>query len=153
MELKQVYELWDRFENSSVNDFEIEFQGVRLHMKKGAAAPVMIQPDVVTQGVESVVNNTNNTTPSEKEQSGQSQAGNLKEILAPIVGTFYRAPSPDEKPFVEVGQSVKKGNVIGIIEAMKLMNEVVAGEDGIVEEILADDQSFVEYNQVLMRMK
>lgn len=150
MELKQVYELWDRFENSSVNDFEIEFQGVRLHMKKGADTPVMIQPGVLSNGVDSVVNSTATEI---NAQSGQSQAENMKEILAPIVGTFYRAPSPDEKPFVEVGQSVKKGEVIGIIEAMKLMNEVVAGEDGIVEEILAEDQSFVEYNQVLIRMK
>ena len=149
MELKQIYELWDRFETSGINDLEIEFQGVKLHMKK-EGAQTGSKPVVSADKIADF-----NQMPSEAQPKELVQAAdaNFKEIIAPIVGTFYTSPSPDEKPFVEVGQSVKQGDVVGIIEAMKLMNEVVADEDGVVEEILVQDQSFVEYHQVLMKLK
>lgn len=150
MELKQIYELWDRFETSGINDLEIEFQGVKLHMKKEGAQngskPAMSADRIADD-------NQNQLAAQPKESEQAADDTKLKEIVAPIVGTFYASPSPDEKPFVQVGQSVKKGDVIGIIEAMKLMNEVVADEDGVVEEILVQDQSFVEYHQVLMKLK
>ena len=149
MELKQIYELWDRFETSGINDLEIEFQGVKLHMKK-EGAQTGSKPVVSADKIADFNQMQSGAQPKELVQAADA---NLKEIIAPIVGTFYTSPSPDEKPFVEVGQSVKKGDVIGIIEAMKLMNEVVADEDGVVEEILVQDQSFVEYHQVLMKMK
>ena len=151
MELKQIYELWDRFETSGINDLEIEFQGVKLHMKKEAGAQNGSKPAMSADRIADDNPNQLEAQPNESVQTADD--ANLKEIVAPIVGTFYASPSPDEKPFVEVGQSVKKGDVIGIIEAMKLMNEVVADEDGVVEEILVQDQSFVEYHQVLMKMK
>ena len=69
-----------------------------------------------------------------------------------MVGTFYQAPSPEEAPFVTVGQKVKKGDVVGIIEAMKLMNEITAPCDGIIETIDAENGQMVEFHQVLMRI-
>lgn len=71
-------------------------------------------------------------------------------VKAPLVGTFYCAPSPEEKPFVSVGQTVKKGDVVGIIEAMKLMNEITAPEDGVVKSIFAENGNMVEYGEVLL---
>lgn len=150
MELKQIYELWDRFETSGINDLEIEFQGVKLHMKKEAETQNGSKP---AMSADKIADHNQNQSEAQPKELVQAADANLKEILAPIVGTFYASPSPDEKPFVEVGQSVKKGDVVGIIEAMKLMNEVVADEDGVVEEILVQDQSFVEYHQVLMKLK
>ena len=150
MELKQIYELWDRFETSGINDLEIEFQGVKLHMKKEAGAQNGSKP---AMSADKIADHNQNQSEVQPKELVQAADANLKEIIAPIVGTFYASPSPDEKPFVEVGQSVKKGDVVGIIEAMKLMNEVVADEDGVVEEILIQDQSFVEYHQVLMKLK
>ena len=149
MELKQIYELWDRFETSGINDLEIEFQGVKLHMKK-EGAQTGSKPVVSADKIADFNQMQSGAQPNESVQAADA---NFKEIIAPIVGTFYASPSPDEKPFVEVGQSVKKGDVVGIIEAMKLMNEVVADEDGVVEEIFVRDQSFVEYHQVLMKLK
>jgi len=75
-----------------------------------------------------------------------------KFIQAPIVGTFYAAPSPDQPPFVQVGDTVKKGDVVLIIESMKLMNEVTSDVDGVVEEILVKNGDAVEYDQPLMRL-
>ncbi len=73
-----------------------------------------------------------------------------KTVKAPIVGTFYAAPSPDQPPFVQVGDTVKKGDVILIIESMKLMNEVTSDTDGVVKEILVKNGDAVEYDQPLM---
>lgn len=71
-------------------------------------------------------------------------------VKAPIVGTFYAAPAPDQPPFVQVGDTVKKGDVILIIESMKLMNEVTSEVDGVVQEILVQNGQAVEYDQPLM---
>ena len=74
-------------------------------------------------------------------------------MKAPIFGTFYRASAPGATPFVKEGSKVKKGDVIGIIEAMKLMNELVSPKDGKIEKILIDDGEMVEYDQVIMSIK
>lgn len=70
-------------------------------------------------------------------------------VVSPLVGTFYNAPSPEEEPFVKLGDRVKKGQVLGIIEAMKLMNEIEAEQDGVVEAILVENEQMVEYGQEL----
>lgn len=86
--------------------------------------------------------------PAEAPAAPQKPAG--KTIKAPLVGTFYAAPSPDQKPFVQVGDTVKKGDVVLIIESMKLMNEVTSDIDGVVQEILVKNGEAVEYDQPLM---
>ena len=86
--------------------------------------------------------------PAEPPAVSQKPAG--KSIKAPLVGTFYAAPSPDQPPFVQVGDTVKKGDVVLIIESMKLMNEVTSDVDGVVQEILVKNGDAVEYDQPLM---
>ena len=90
----------------------------------------------------------------EKEQTedNEKQQSKGEEIKSPLVGIFYRASSPEKEPFVKVGDSVKKGQVLGLIEAMKLMNEIEAEKDGIVEAILVENEQMVEYGQVLFRI-
>lgn len=78
---------------------------------------------------------------------------NVQDVVAPLLGTFYRAPKPGAKPFVEVGSVVEEDTVIAIIEVMKLMNSVRAGVRGIVTEVLVSDGSLVEYEQVLLRVR
>lgn len=79
--------------------------------------------------------------------------GNDQYVESPMVGTFYHAPAEDADPFVSVGDRVTKGQIIGIIEAMKLMNEIPSEVDGIVEEILVDNETVVEFGQPLIRMR
>lgn len=76
-----------------------------------------------------------------------------KIVTAPIVGTFYRASAPDQPPFVKVGDTIAKGDVVCIIEAMKFMNEVISEVDGTITEILVEDAQFVEFGQELFRVK
>ncbi len=88
--------------------------------------------------------------PAEASAAPAEKSGNV--VKAPIVGTFYAAASPDEPPYVKVGDTVKKGDVLMIIESMKLMNEVTSDFDGVVEEIFVTNGEAVEYDQPLMRI-
>ena len=84
-------------------------------------------------------------------ENGDAAAGNV--VASPLVGTFYAAASPDAEPFVKVGDTVKKGQVLGIIEAMKLMNEIESEYDGVVEAVLVKNEDVVEYGQPLFRIR
>lgn len=77
---------------------------------------------------------------------------NIQEVVSPLVGVFYRAPAAGEKPFVSIGDKVKKGQVLGIIEAMKMMNEIESEFDGVIEEILVENEGKVEYGQTIFRI-
>lgn len=93
-------------------------------------------------------------TVAEKEvHSASVDIGSDKIVASPLVGTFYSAPSPEADAFVQVGDSVKKGQVLGIIEAMKLMNEIESEYDGTVEAILVENEDVVEYGQPLFRIR
>ena len=88
--------------------------------------------------------------------AGADAAGAIasdKVVTSPLVGTFYNSPSPDAEPFAKVGDTVKKGQVLGIIEAMKLMNEIESEYDGIVEAVLVNNEEVVEYGQPLFRIR
>jgi acetyl-CoA carboxylase biotin carboxyl carrier protein len=85
--------------------------------------------------------------------SGPDTADDVTPVHAPLVGTFYAAPSPDADPFVRVGDEVEPGQTLGIVEAMKLMNPIVADEAGVVAEVLVGDAESVEYGQVLMYLR
>ena len=161
MDLKDVYELLDKFDGSACCEMELNLNGMQLNLKKysGIAAPSGLN-NVVAGNTQTVVSGTNQSglqaavTQTQAEQvTDNAYDGEAVEIKAPIVGTFYQAPGPDDQPYVKVGQQVKKGDVVGIIEAMKLMNEVVAPQDGVILSIDATDGNMVQYGQVLFTMK
>ena len=90
----------------------------------------------------------------EKPSSLPAKSGeNLREIKSPMVGVFYASPSPQQEPYVRVGGAVKKGDVICVIEAMKLLNEISSDQDGEIAEICAENGSIVEYGQVLFKLR
>lgn len=82
-----------------------------------------------------------------------SSTNNLKEVKAPLVGTFYSSNEPGGKPFVSVGDTVKKGQVLCIVEAMKVMNEIESPYDGVVKDIMVENEEAIGFNQVLMRIE
>ena len=144
MDLKDVYELLDKFDASACCEMELNLNGTQLSLKKYSSI-------AVPSGLNNVV--AGNTQTQAEQVTDNESAGDAVEIKAPLVGTFYQAPGPDEQPYVKVGQQVKKGDVVGIIEAMKLMNEVVAPQDGVILSIDATDGNMVQYGQVLFTMK
>lgn len=144
MDLKDVYELLDKFDASACCEMVLNLNGTQLSLKKYSSI-------AVPSGLNNVV--AGNTQTQAEQVTDNASAGDAVEIKAPLVGTFYQAPGPDEQPYVKVGQQVKKGDVVGIIEAMKLMNEVVAPQDGVILSIDATDGNMVQYGQVLFTMK
>ena len=115
------------------------------------------QPEIITKSFE-VQNNAIGEykviqpgLPAEEAVMPETTEGH--EITSPLVGTFYTAPSPEAEPFVTVGTHVKKGQVLGIIEAMKLMNEIESDCNGVVEKILIGNEEMVEYGQTLFVIK
>ena len=112
------------------------------------AMPVSVAPAMTAPQAETAVAAT--TTAEAVETKADA---NVKTITSPLVGTFYTAPSPDDAPFISVGDTVKKGQVIGIVEAMKLMNEIESEHDGVITEIMVNNGDMVEYGQVLVKVK
>ena len=161
MDLKDVYELLDKFDGSACCEMELNLNGMQLNLKKySSIATSSGLNNVVAGNTQTVVSGINQSglqaavTQTQAEQvTDNASDGETVEIKAPLVGTFYQAPGPDEQPYVKVGQQVKKGDVVGIIEAMKLMNEVVAPQDGVILSIDATDGNMVQYGQVLFTMK
>lgn len=161
--LKQLLEIFD---GSSVNDLKLEEDGTTIRLTKSVKGESEGQQPIAWQGSIPTPVTAPVPTPSpESTQSGAAQptegtvtgstaapeadSRNYHEVRSPIVGTFYRSPSPEADPFVEVGSSVSTGDVLCIVEAMKLMNEIESDVSGTVAKILVENGQPVEYNQVL----
>ena len=151
MDLRKLKTLIDLVSESGVAELEIT-EGedhVRIvNRPTVSAAPVVQAPAAVTvAAVPQAVPAPAAAPPAPAQDAAQAA---LPTITSPMVGTFYRAPSPGAAPFIEVGDTVKKGQVIGIIEAMKLLNEVEADKDGVVQAFAAENGQPVEYGQPLV---
>lgn len=154
MDLEQIKELLKLVAESGVSEVEIEDEDFRMVVRTGAAqAPPTTQPTPVVHQLSPATAESpegpstgEDGTPSTKPEAS---AANGRVLRAPIVGTYYAAPSPDAEPFVQVGDVVKPGDVLCIIEAMKLMNEIEAEVGGTIREILVENAQPVQYDEPL----
>lgn len=150
MEIENLIRLIETVSASELTGLKYEEDGVKLHLtKKKGQVQVVAAPEIST-GMEGAVAAIAAEAPVIAADSAPS-GGKLVE--SPLVGTFYAAPAEDAAPFVAVGDTVKKGQTLAIVEAMKLMNEIEGEFDGIVEEILVENGQAVEYGQPLFRIK
>lgn len=149
MEYDKIKQLMEDMGKSNIEELEIEFpEGMKISMKKNVAV-VPAQQVVAQQSTNiPVVQSIQTTQPIQEEPKEE-----YKEIKSPMVGTFYSKPSPDKEEFVKVGDKVKKGQVVCIIEAMKLMNEIESEFDGEIAEICIKDGDVVEYGMPLFKIK
>lgn len=152
MKIEEIIELIEAVNKNDISKFSYEKDGEKLQIGKNSPKIIyegsnLVQEPLLlsTQKVDKVATNV------EKDEEKDIKSGNI--IVSPLVGTFYKAASPDSKPFVEVGSKVKKGQVLGIIEAMKLMNEIESEFEGEVEAILVNDGDVVEFGQALFRIR
>ncbi len=147
MEYEKIKQLMEDMGNSKLTSIDIDFpDGTKIKMKKEEKEVVKVSeiPAMAVKENKHIENESNET---EKE----TEEGNI--VKAPMVGTFYLKPSPDSEPYVQIGQKVKKGDVLCIIEAMKLMNEIESEFDGEIAEVLLKDGEAVEYGKPLFRIK
>lgn len=153
MEIKEIMQLVQAVSDYGLTSFEMEEGNMRISLKRekekivvpvsesAESFPVIAAAELPAAPAAPAIS-------QEKENISSDQV-----VTSPLVGVFYAASSPDASPFVKVGDSVKKGQVLGIIEAMKLMNEIESEYDGIVEAVLVKNEEVVEYGQPLFRIR
>lgn len=147
MEYEQIKKLMEDMGNSKLTDVSIEFpDGVKISMKKDGVNTNSIS----TREVSSKCECQEEKDSSENKSCEKEISCNV--VKSPMVGTFYSKPSPDSNPYVRVGQSVKKGDILCIIEAMKLLNEIESEFDGTIEEILVNDGDMVDFGKPLFKI-
>ena len=167
IDLEFLRGLIDAVDSSGIDSLEINRAGTKIRIAKtpppapiAAGAPALPSlltpalpagqhPPALTAGPAPAAPSATAAAPAPAE----APPSNLAEVKSPMVGTFYRAPAPEAPPYVEVGSTVKKGQTLCILEAMKLMNELESDVDGIVREVLVENSDPVEYGQVLFRIE
>ncbi len=156
MELKDIRAIIDLMKKNDLSIFELEKEGFRLKLQKGLAGqPMIVSP--AGMALPAVGNGNGGGGTSSEAESEQSQAGTgttpLRDIVSPMVGTFYLTPGPESPPFVDVGKSVTDDSLVCIIEAMKVMNEIKAEISGTIAEVVAENGKPVQFGQVLFRVR
>lgn len=145
MNLKEIQAVINLMNENDLTEIEIEREGTKIKIKKASGEP--------TEGIRKIPATYQlETAPAPtaaKETKPEETYANKRLIKSPMVGTFYRAPSPESPLFVEVGQTVEVGQVVCIVEAMKLMNEIKSEVKGKVAEILVENAQPVEFGQIL----
>lgn len=150
MDLELIRKLVKIIDTSGITDFSLEEGELKIKIsKKQAPVHFQAQPASVQPILQAPSFQPAAAPAAKQETSEEAKQDKYHEIRSPIVGTFYRAPSPDAEPFIKVGDSVETGKVLCIIEAMKLMNEIESDISGKIVKILVDNGRPVEYNQPL----
>ena len=142
MQYDEIKRLIDDVGNSNIGDISLEFpDGLKINIKKNSSE------------VNTIINQVSPSSIQNIQEADSTIEENYKVITSPVVGTFYSKSSPTASPYVHVGQKVKKGDVLCIIEAMKLMNEIEAECSGEIIEILVKDEEMVDYGKPLFKIK
>ncbi|MCI5509272.1 MAG: acetyl-CoA carboxylase biotin carboxyl carrier protein [Oliverpabstia sp.] len=147
MEFENLIQLIKTVSSSELTEFSMKDGDFKVSMNKKKEVQIVADGNMAAE----IPVFTAQTVAPEKESVESEPEGN--QVKAPLVGTFYSASAPDVAPFVKVGDTVKKGQVLGIIEAMKLMNEIESEYEGVVEAILVENGQMVEYGQNLFTIR
>lgn len=168
MDYKAIENLIKALSDSTVKELEIETNEIKIKMSKNSAKVVLSETTVdkssYTEGKELIVASDNRASVSNEEvrsfMQGEGEAvkkevedENLYTVKSPMVGTFYSSPSENSEPYVKSGDKVNKGNVLCIVEAMKLMNEIESEIEGTIVEVLCKNGQMVEYGEPLFKVK
>jgi acetyl-CoA carboxylase biotin carboxyl carrier protein len=149
-DIKEIKAIIDLMKKHGLSVFEIEKEGFRIKLEKAPS----IQPSAAVSSAVAAQPKAGSTAPEVPPPAAKTiETVPLKEIVSPMVGTFYRSASPDGAPFVDVGKSVTEDAVVCIIEAMKVMNEIKAETSGIIAEVLAENGKPVQFGQVLFKVR
>ena len=150
MKIKEIQEIINFIKKSDLDDVSIETENIKIRVKKNNGNFTTIeQPKIVKTEIQPQASLAENKVPEEKKEK---TSNNNIIIKSPMIGTFYRSPNPESDPFVNEGDSIKVGQTICIVEAMKLFNDIESEVSGKIVKILVDDNSPVEYDQPLFEV-
>ncbi|KRL04985.1 acetyl-CoA carboxylase biotin carboxyl carrier protein [Liquorilactobacillus oeni] len=152
MDLTEIQKLISEFNESATREMEIETDGFHLRLSKNEVTAQLLQQlsAPTQQTVSSSVENSSNENKNEQTAALQEEGRTIK---SPMVGSVYLQPKPTEPAYVEAGTHVHKGDVVCIIEAMKMMTEIKSDVDGVVKEVLVNNEELVEFDQPLFRVE
>ena len=146
---EDLFELMDKFEKSEMSELTLKFEDQLIKMKKGVEQHIVNPMAPVAQHVQAPAH----SVPANAADGSSAAAADGEIISAPLVGTFYRQPAPDAPPFAEVGSTIKAGETLCILEAMKIMNELEAEFDCEIMEVLMESGKLAEFGTPLFRVK
>jgi acetyl-CoA carboxylase biotin carboxyl carrier protein len=149
MDLSYVKKIIKLVEHSEIDELELEEEGKKIRVARNRKVEVVSQVPYSTPVAPVLVGSPAVSSIETQKPAAPESGKQYHEVRSPIVGTFYRAPAPDAETYTEIGQTVKVGTVLCIVEAMKLMNEIESDADGTVVKILVENGKPVEYNQPL----
>ena len=153
MDLKDIKAIIDLMRKNSVTEFELEKDDFKIRLKRGTNGGATALASEVTQGVPNAPALTVAASGPAAAPSPPVLASNEVDIKSPMIGTFYRAPSPESAPYVEVGVEVNPDTVVCIIEAMKVMNEIKAEAKGVITQAMVENAKPVEFGQPLFKIR
>ena len=148
MDLKDIKAVIDLMKKNAISEFELEKQDFKIRLKRAIGQVAVSNDEPVAQITMSAALPATSAAPAPSPAVNTDQ-----EINSPMIGTFYRAPSPESASYVEVGSEVTPDSVVCIIEAMKVMNEIKAETRGVITEILVDNAKPVEYGQPMFKVR
>ena len=150
IDYQEILKLIDLLDERNLSRFELEVEGFKISIGRGEASAAPLE--IVTAAA---ADQSGTASPKSAQEGGHApeERDDLDYVSSPMVGTFYRSPDPSSPPFVENGETVKKNQTLCIIEAMKLMNEIEADVDGVIEEVFVKNGKPVEYGQKLFAIK
>lgn len=148
MDLKEIRKILEMMKENGLSEFEIEDDGFRLAAKRGGgeAAPMISYAPMPVAAPQPAA------APAAVAPVEPAADSGLEDIASPMVGTFYRASSPESEPYVSIGQEVEEGTVVCIIEAMKVMNEIKAEKRGIIRKICVENATSVQFGEALFKI-
>lgn len=144
MDFNDIEKLMDDFKKSEMRELEITTDGFHIHLSKNETPFLPVREKAEQPAITAV---EENVPPVTKDTKGEGEF-----IKSPMVGSVYLQPKPDQDPYVTVGSRVHKGDVVCIIEAMKMMTEIKSDQDGIVTEVLVENEDLVEFDQPLFKV-
>ena len=151
MDLRKIKKLMELLEESGIAEIEVKEGEESIRLSRSSKNTQPINQQIATENTQ--VHNIEKSELTETKNDIDKSIPEGDSIKSPMVGTFYRAASPDSKPFVEKGKKVNKGDTVCILEAMKMMNQVTAEKDGVIVDILVEDAEPVEFGQTLFIIK
>lgn len=151
MKVKELRELIDFISNTGLEEVNIETEEFKVKVKRSPDSVAVAAPQVVAAPAPAAPATpaASSAPAAEKPAAAPAASSNLIEVKSPMIGTFYRSPNPDSPSFVNVGDKIKSGDTVCIVEAMKLFNEIESEVSGTIVEILVENASPVEYDQPL----
>ena len=152
MDIRKIKKLIELVEESGITELEVQEEEGTVRISRAAPA---VAPAAIQYAAAPVAPVAAPAAAPAAAAPAEAPAAEISghQVRSPMVGTFYRSPSPEAKAFVEVGQTVKVGDALCIVEAMKLLNEIVAPEDGVIKEIFVQNETFVGYDDKLMEIE